>query len=102
MATLAKYVRQAPRKFPSHGLGRRRRYFPAALNVFVRLRKQSRRGPKPGTRRGLGPSMSNFVAATSKLRTQVRRIDARQKKIQRQVSRLLRLAIRPLRIRVER
>ena len=100
MATLAKYVRQASAKFPSVGRGRRRRYHPAALSAFKQMRAQSRRGPKPGLRRGAGGAAAGRGLA--RIGSQIRRLDRRSRKIERSLKRLERLAGRPVRLKLLR
>jgi predicted DNA-binding transcriptional regulator AlpA len=99
MATLAKYVRQSPRKFPSEGRGRRRRYYRQAVEVFKKMRAQSRRGPKPGQRRGALGAAGRGLGRVS---TQIKRLERRSRGIERSLKRLERLARKPLRLRVLR
>jgi len=98
MATLAKYARQSPRKFPSEGRGRRRRYYPAAMSAFQQMRSQSRRGPKPGGQRG-GAAAGLAGRQLSQVGIQLRRLQRRTRNIERSLRRLERLARKPVRIR---
>jgi hypothetical protein len=100
MATLAKYARQGSAQIPSEGRGRRRRYHPAAVAAFKQMRASSRRGPKPGLRRGARAAVSG--AGLSRLAGQLRRLDRRSRKIERSLRRLERLAGRPVRLKLLR
>jgi excisionase family DNA binding protein len=94
--TLLRYLRLGGRAIPQVGRGRRRRFPEAALAVFVRMRAESRRGPRPaaGARAAAGPDRS--------IARRLARVEAKQAALSRQVARVLRLLERPLEITLRR
>jgi predicted DNA-binding transcriptional regulator AlpA len=89
--TLSRYVKQHLKEIPHEGKGRARRYYPEAVEVFNRLRGESRRGGgrkarggrKAGGRRAAaGGGASSSVAAAAADGNLSRRVQSLEKAVQ--------------------
>ena len=70
---------------PHKGQGRKRRFLPDAVDVFTRLRSESRRGRKPGS----GKAAAANGAAGGKLGGRIAELERAQKQMARQLDRVL-------------
>jgi hypothetical protein len=92
--TLLRYVRLYLDRLPHLGIGRKRRFRPAAVAEFQKLRQESRPGRRASGGRGSG--------ATPSLTRQLAKLERGQRDLLRQLRALRRLLARPVRIRVGR
>jgi DNA-binding transcriptional MerR regulator len=91
--TLLRYVRLHLDRLPHVGSGRKRRFRPAALEEFKKIREQSRRGRRAGTSPTAGaPSVARQLA----------KLERGQRDLGRQLRDLRRELLRPMRVRLER
>jgi len=100
--TCVSYVKKHLDQIPHEGEGRKRRFRPQAMEVFIDLRGRSRRGPK-----GRGPSTGalegrSAVASLRALETRLKSLEVAQAEISLQLRRLTESVEKPLRITVER
>ena len=95
--TLLRYVKFHLAELPHHGSGRTRRFAPAAVEVFARLRRESRRGRKPSVEK-LG--LNGGSAST--LLKRLDRLERAQSEIARQLRAVLKSIERPIRVSVQR
>lgn len=91
--TLLRYVRLYQDRLPHVGSGRKRRFRPAALDEFKKLREQSRRGRRRGT---------SAAAAAPTVARQLAKLERGQRDLARQLRDLRKELARPVRIRLER
>jgi DNA-binding transcriptional MerR regulator len=100
--TLLRYVKAALDKIPHVGSGRRRRFKPAAVAVFQKLRGESRRGRPPGkagkarkaaARRGRPPGAARAAgaAAVSKLNAAVAALTKRLASVEKELRKPLKV-----------
>jgi excisionase family DNA binding protein len=92
--TLLRYVRLHLDRLPHVGSGRKRRFRPAAVEEFKKLRQQSRRGRRRGT--------SATVAAAPAVTRQLAKLERGQRALARQLRDLRKALARPVRIKLER
>lgn len=107
--TLVRYSKVHAAELPSRGTGRARRYAPAAVEVFRRLRSESPRGRRPknvlAPTRSVGrpPKAESATRGTdSQVAARLAAIERAQAGLERQLQRLLELVSRPVRITVDR
>jgi hypothetical protein len=91
--TLLRYVRLYLDRLPHTGTGRKRRFRPAAVAEFQKLRSESRRGRRAVVR----PAMM-----LPGLTRQISKLERGQRTLVRQVRELRRALARPVRVRLER
>lgn len=92
--TLLRYVRLYLERLPHSGTGRKRRFHPAAVAEFQKLREQSRQG-----RRGGGSPSQKAAPSVSR---QLATLERGQRDLARQLRELRKELRRPLRVRLER
>jgi DNA-binding transcriptional MerR regulator len=95
--TLLRYVKFHLAELPHQGSGRTRRFAPAAVEVFARLRRESRRGRKPSVEK-LGLSGGSATTLLKRLD----RLERAQSEIARQLRAVLKSIERPIRVSVQR
>jgi len=95
--TLLRYVRLYGRDIPSVGTGRARRFRPEALDVFRRLRSQSRKGRRPKSESLEGRSAQGADRA---LADRIRKIESTQADLARQLDEVVRLLKQPLQVTI--
>ncbi|MDX1999907.1 MAG: hypothetical protein SF066_19495 [Thermoanaerobaculia bacterium] len=107
--TLVRYSKVHAAELPSRGTGRSRRYAPAAVEVFLRLRSESPRGRRPknilAPARPVGrpPKADSATRGTdAQVAARLAAIERAQAGLERQLQRLLELVSRPVRITVDR
>jgi DNA-binding CsgD family transcriptional regulator len=94
--TLLRYLQIHSRTIPSIGTGRTRRFPASAVQVFERLRGQSR-----GGRRRAGDSgHRSAVGADSALTARIRKIESMQAEVSRQLSDVIRVLKQPLQVTI--
>jgi DNA-binding transcriptional MerR regulator len=95
--TLLRYVKLHLNEIPHSGSGRSRRFRPDAVEVFARLRRESRRGRRPaGDRTGV------VEASARGLLSRLDRMERNQAEMARQLRSLLKGLERPIRVVVQR
>ena len=95
--TLLRYVKLHLNEIPHAGSGRSRRFRSEAVEVFARLRRESRRGRRPAGERG-GVVETSARALLSRLD----RMERNQAEMARQLRSLLKGLERPIRVVVQR
>jgi len=95
--TLLRYVRLHGRQIPSVGSGRARRFRPEAVEVFERLRKQSRKGRRPKSENLAGRLAQGADRA---LADRIRKIEAMQADLADQLGEVVRLLKQPLQVTI--
>ena len=91
--TLLRYVRLYLDRLPHTGSGRKRRFSPAAVEEFKKLRSESRRG-----RRAAAPP----APVAPELTRQLEKLERGQRTLERQLRDLRKSLARPVRFRLER
>jgi DNA-binding transcriptional MerR regulator len=95
--TLLRYVKLHLNEIPHSGSGRTRRFRTDAVEVFARLRRESRRGRRPSVERmGLGESSASGIVR------RLDRLERQQSEIARQLRSLMKGLERPIRVVVQR
>lgn len=84
--TLVRYVKMHGKEIPHEGRGRKRRFKPEAVDVFVRLRAESPRGRRKGVRGGA--RRGRVAAAAPRAAGMTRGADRRIKSLEKTVERL--------------
>jgi DNA-binding transcriptional MerR regulator len=112
--TLVRYVKLHGDEIPSEGEGRRRRYYPAAVEVFQRLRSESSRGRKPKGGRGRAAAPARAASGASpaagggggggdaKLSQRVASLERTQERLERQIQEMIQLVRKPITVTVQR
>lgn len=107
--TARKYAAQNAGSVPSRGRGRSRRYGVETVEVFKRLRSQSRRGRRPGAARG-GRKRATARRATSTrsasvrdraLANRIQQLEKAQKDISRQLQDIINTLRQPIQVTIE-
>lgn len=98
--TLVRYVKLHGDKIPHEGEGRRRRYYPAAVEVFQEIRSQSGRGRR--RKASGGGSSSGGGKADPGLARRVRSLEKSQEKLEKQIRDLLRELKKPMTVTIQR
>ncbi len=93
--TLLRYVKLHSDKIPHVGSGRKRRYPPAAVEVFRKIRSQSRRGPQ-----SLMSGGRSGTVASAALARRVRELEKANREVTKQLNAITRLLKKPLRITI--
>lgn len=83
--TLVRYVKLYLPNLPHKGQGRKRRFMPDAVEVFTRLRSESRRGRKPGS----GKAVAVNGADHGKLGGRIAELERAQRQLAKQMDRVL-------------
>lgn len=96
--TLLRYVRLHDRELPSEGTGRARRFRPAAVEVFQRLRSQSRKGRRPKSEIPHGARSAHGMDRA--LTDRIRKIESTQVELARQLDEVVRLLRQPLQVTI--
>jgi predicted DNA-binding transcriptional regulator AlpA len=99
--TLARYLKLHGDRIPSEGEGRKRRYPPRAVHVFLQIRRQTKRGRpsrKPETRSIQGAPGKKEMG----LAKRVAALERGQARVSRQLERVIRLLEKPVRIELKR
>lgn len=104
--TLVRYVKMHGDRIPHEGEGRRRRYYPEAVEVFQELRSQSGRG---GRRKGSGTRAAAATGggggggkADPGLARRVRSLEKSQDRLETQIRELLRELRKPMTVTIQR
>ncbi|HUO86130.1 MAG TPA: MerR family transcriptional regulator [Thermoanaerobaculia bacterium] len=105
--TLVRYVKLRGDEIPSEGEGRRRRYHPAAVEIFRTMRQQSSRGRKPKGAAGRKAVASSAGAAAGgagdgKLAQRVASLERTQERLERQIQEMIQLVRKPITVTVQR
>jgi DNA-binding transcriptional MerR regulator len=111
--TLVRYVKLHGDEIASEGEGRRRRYYPEAVEVFRRLRSESTRGRKPKGGRGGAAAPARAAASTpaasggggggdAKLSQRVASLERTQERLERQIQEMIQLVRKPITVTVQR
>lgn len=95
--TLLRYVKLHLDEIPHAGSGRARRFRPDSVEVFARLRRESRRGRRPSVER-----MGLAESSASSLMRRLERMERQQAEVARQLRSLLKGLERPIRVVVQR
>jgi hypothetical protein len=90
--TLLRYVRLYLDRLPHTGSGRKRRFRPAAVAEFQKLRGESRRGRRAARPTSVAPSLTRQLA----------KLERGQRSLARQIRDLRKTLARPVRLRLER
>jgi DNA-binding transcriptional MerR regulator len=113
--TLVRYVKLHGDEIASEGEGRRRRYYPEAVEVFRRLRSESTRGRKPKGGRGGAAAPARAAASPpapasgggggggdAKLSQRVASLERTQERLERQIQEMIQLVRKPITVTVQR
>lgn len=113
--TLLRYVKTSLKQIPHTGTGRARRFKPEAVDVFNRLRGESRRGRQSGKpaqkKRGAAPKKARVAArrkvgdeaaAPAEILTRIKALEKTNKDLQRMVGRLEKQINKPFRVVLKR
>lgn len=95
--TLVRYAKLHLDRIPHEGEGRRRRYYPEAVEVFQQIRGESRRGRKKSTGAGKGTS-----AADKSLARRVQALERSHKALEKQIKALIKDLRKPMTVTVQR
>lgn len=107
--TARKYAAQHARSIPYRGSGRSRRYGVETVEVFKRLRSESRRGRRPGTPRGGRKKTAARRATTMRsasvqdraLAQRIQRLERAQQDISRQLQEVINTLRQPIQVTIE-
>ncbi|MGH9380279.1 MAG: hypothetical protein ACRD2Z_06670 [Thermoanaerobaculia bacterium] len=107
--TARKYAAQHASAVPSQGRGRSRRYAAAAVDVFKKIRSESRRGRKPAVARGgrkKATARRATGARTASVRDQaltrrIQQLEKAQKDISRQLQDIINVLRKPIQVTIE-
>ncbi len=94
--TLVRYVKLYIDQIPHVGEGRKRRFEPEAVAVFVELRKNSKRG-RPPSKPGAASARS---AADASLAKRIRELERAQREVSRQLESVLSLLKKPVQVTI--
>ena len=107
--TLVRYVKLYLRRIPHVGTGRRRRFYPAAVEVFSELRQLSGRGRRPGRKPGRPkgakrgrPPAARAAGGDGGFGRRVRSLEKSQASLEKQIQALLKLLRKPLTVTIAR
>lgn len=106
--TARKYAAQHVSSIPSRGRGRSRRYGVETVEVFKRLRAESRRGRRPGTARGGRKKATARRAATTRsvavqdpaLANRIQQLERAQQDISRQLQEIINTLRQPIQVTI--
>lgn len=104
--TLVRYVKLYGKQLPHEGSGRRRRFYPAAVEVFNKLRAQSGRGRKAGgrkaaLRRAAGARVGGAVGGGA-LARRLQSLEKAHAGLEKQIKKLIKQVEKPLKVTVAR
>lgn len=98
--TLVRYVKLYGDRLPHEGEGRRRRFYPEAVDVFRQLRQESSRGrQKKAASRGGRPAAA---AADGSLARRVQSLERSQDRLEKQIRALIKSLQKPLKVTIQR
>lgn len=97
--TLVRYVKEHGDKIPYEGEGRKKRYYPEAVEVFQELRSRSGRGRK---KKKASSSSDGGGKADGSLAKRVRSLERSQEKLEKQIKDLIGELKKPLTVTVQR
>lgn len=96
--TLVRYVKLHLDRIPHEGEGRRRRYYPEAVEVFQKIRGESRRGRKKKT-----PGDAGKKASGGKdLARRVQALERSHDRLEKQIKALIQDLRKPLKVTIQR
>jgi DNA-binding CsgD family transcriptional regulator len=97
--TLLRYLKVHSSAIPAIGRGRTRRFPDEAVDVFARLRRESRKGRRPKSETGIGGARM-AQGADRALSDRIRRLEGMQSEISRQIDEVVRLLKQPLQVTI--
>lgn len=106
--TLVRYVKLYKDQIPHEGSGRRRRYYPEAIEVFKQLRAESPRGrrkktaPSKPTRRAPARSAVGAGSSDGRLARRVEALERSNADLERQIREMLKELKKPLKVTIKR
>jgi excisionase family DNA binding protein len=109
--TLVRYVKLYSRKLPHEGSGRKRRFYPAAVDVFSELRQQSGRGRRPGRKPAAGgtravkrgrPAAAVAAGGDGGFAKRVKSLEKSQASLEKQIQTLIKQLQKPLKVTIAR
>lgn len=103
--TLVRYVKLYGDQIPSEGSGRKRRYYPEAVEVFKRLRAESPRGRRKKADRGRAPAAAPRGSAGGgggDLGRRVASLERTQAALEREIRELVKQLRKPLKVTIDR
>ena len=98
--TLLRYLKVHSAAIPAIGRGRTRRFPDDAVEVFARLRRESRKGRRPKSETGLALGGRVAQGADRALSERIRRLEGMQSEISRQIEEVVRLLKQPLQVTI--
>ncbi len=99
--TLVRYVKLFIDQIPHEGEGRKRRFPPAAVKVFAKLRKNSKRGrPKGGATRSGGGRPRAASSTHPELSKRIRELERTQAQVSSQLAAVIALLKRPVQVTI--
>lgn len=99
--TLVRYVKLHLDRIPHEGEGRRRRYYPEAVEVFQKIRGESRRGRKPKSSSGTAKSASKGTGGKD-LARRVQALERAHDRLEKQIKTLIKDLRKPLKVTIQR
>lgn len=96
--TLVRYVKLHLDRIPHEGEGRRRRYYPEAVEVFQKIRGESRRGRKKKTPGDAGKKASGGKG----LARRVQALERSHDRLEKQIKALIQDLRKPLKVTIQR
>lgn len=106
--TLVRYVKLYKDQIPHEGSGRRRRYYPEAIEVFKRLRAESPRGrrkktaPAKSSRRAPARPAAGAGSSDGRLARRVEALERSNADLERQIREMLKELKKPLKVTIKR
>lgn len=102
--TLVRYMKLHGDQVPHEGEGRRRRYYPEAIEVFRRLREESPRGRrrKSDGRERAGKRASRGGGGDGDLSRRVQSLERSQEKLEKQIRSLIKHLQKPMKVTIQR
>lgn len=100
--TLVRYVKLYGDQIPSKGTGRKRRYYPEAIEVFKKLRAESPRGRRKKTDRGKAPAAPRAASGGGDLGRRVSSLERTQAALEREIRELVKQLRKPLKVTIDR
>lgn len=95
--TLLRYVKTSLARMPHEGTGRKRRFYPEAVEVFRELRASSRRGRRKGSGK-----KTPTAAPNRRLEQRLKALEKSQKELARELRALVKHLKKPLKVTVGR
>jgi predicted DNA-binding transcriptional regulator AlpA len=101
--TLLRYVKTHLKDIPHKGTGRARRYLPDAVDVFKKLRGQSKRGRKKGSTAAKGKAGRRASAdASGPLLDRIKELEKSQKRLEKLIERQQKQIEKPFKVVLQR